>query len=101
MLMNQYSVWIDLATKTLPSLPAPIYFQRELDHRVAMVAAERLIQQIVDSIATPPHGSPLLLATPTVSQSKYKWKDFYLYASLSMLCVCAHNYEHSTGRRHV
>ncbi|CAI8052493.1 MYCBP-associated protein [Geodia barretti] len=37
--------------------------ERELSHRVAVVAAERLVKQIVNSIATPPHSSPQLLDT--------------------------------------
>ncbi|CAI8052491.1 MYCBP-associated protein, partial [Geodia barretti] len=41
--------------------------ERELSHRVAVVAAERLVKQIVNSIATPPHSSPQLLDTLPVS----------------------------------
>ena len=40
--------------------------QHKLSHSMALVAAERLVNRLVDSIATPPRSPEPLETTPTV-----------------------------------
>ena len=80
LLLNFFATYISSVCVVYALAPPFLrHVQRELNHRVAVVAAKRLINQIVNSIATPPHSSPHLLRIIPVS---YTQTDTYRHSCL-------------------